>query len=162
MAYVRAPVSEDGVISLEGGKRYFIDTQVGDWNSVISEIAEVFDRKEFGEILLSGRGQIMASFYPSADVKVPHSVTSKVGYFYELPEGEILEQVSLALYGHGTLPKEGLLDWIAKEYPAVLDSAVRGGEAIGKAAIDHSKTIVNVVVIGVGAWVLVTLLKRIK
>lgn len=144
----KADILENGDIFLTPGV-YFVDLQTAKFNRALPTISASVLPQSGDEMILSGRGQVMASFTVLKDTVIPRSLGVP---FWVLPDGASLGQAADALYGNYFKEGYGLFDYLSEKHPELLQIAVETGETyvktlkeVGKIGSSTTKTVVIVV-----------------
>ncbi len=122
--YPRAEILENGNIFLTPG-RYFVDLETALYNTKLPPLSMLVPPQLGDEMILSGRGQVMASFTPHKDTVIHREIGVP---FWKIPSGMTLAQVSDDLYGNYVKDGYGMFDYLAEHHPEVLQTAVEGAE----------------------------------
>lgn len=158
--YRTAPVDpEKGLIFLEPG-RYFVDTSTKNWNKAAPLIARRLPQSAFEDLLLDGRGHVIATFKVTEPTQISKSIYDFTGFWY-LAESDQIADISQKLYGYTTRGKMNLWEWLVKNYPKDVQRAVKAGETVAR-AIPSPQTITKSVIVGLGVLAGLAILSKIS
>lgn len=125
MTYQKAKLHDDGDLLLPPG-HYFIDTSKKKFLKVLDELTEIGVQQKARGSIDDGKGNIMIHYDIDEENFVPRSIVNDTGFFYLMPDGESLSDVSMNIYGYLSNPTEGFWEWLAENH----STAFQGAQAI--------------------------------